>query len=302
MLLAAALSKAKTTIIHQGKIPAGTGSLVAMAVYHKDQLNWLKQAVSSITGQSYSTFIFLIIKDGPVDSNISDFLTHTAASDERIFLAENSSNIGLAASMNFAIEWGMALNFDFFFRMDADDISLPDRIEKQVTYLSNHQNVGILGTALTEITESGVVVGARIMPASHKQIVKVLPRRCSINHPTVAFRYEIFRKGFRYDAELMNTQDYFLWIQLAEEGFVFRNLSERLLDFRRVNNFYKRRGFSKSVNEFRARLYAMRALKRMTPWNLFYASCVLLMRMMPSKLVKLAYKLDRKMLERGEKS
>lgn len=293
--------KAKTTFIHQGRIPTTANALVAMSVYHNDDPHWLAQAVDSISQQTYKQFAFLIVIDGEVSNHIQDVLIDIAQRDERVFLAKNDKNVGLAASMNFAIEWGLDKPFQYFFRMDADDISVDMRLERQIDYLSAHQIVGVLGTALTEINEAGDRVGARVMPASHKQILRVLPRRCSLNHPTVAFRYDIFRKGFRYDASLMNTQDYFLWIKLAQEGFVFRNLKDRLLDFRRVNDFYKRRGLSKSLNEFRARLYAMRALERLTLWNLFYACGVLATRLMPAKVVKLAYKLDRKILERSEK-
>ena len=296
------MSKANTTIIHQGAIASDVESLVAMAVYHNDCLAWLQQAVDSVLCQSYQSFIYLIVIDGPVSDEITAFLNDTATNDSRIVLAKNAENVGLAASMNFAIEWGMALSLNYFFRMDADDISLPERLEKQVSFLNNHEKVGVLGAALTEINESGEKVGARIMPASHAQIVRVLPRRCSMNHPTVAFRYDVFRQGFRYDAELKNTQDYFLWIQLASEGIVFCNLKDRLLEFRRVNNFYKRRGLTKSLNEFRARLFAMRALRRLTPWNLIYACGVLTMRLMPARIVKMAYRMDRKMLEKRNKS
>lgn len=161
-----------------------------------------------------------------------------------------------------------------------------------------HQHVAVLGSGLTEVNEDGNKVGARVMPASHKQIIKMLPRRCTLNHPTVAIRYQVFEKGFRYDAHLKNTQDYFLWIELAKEGFVFRNLKDKLLDFRRVNDFYKRRGLSKSINEFKARFFAMWALKKMSPLNMVYALAVLLLRMMPPQMVKLAYKLDRLLLEK----
>jgi hypothetical protein len=71
-----------------------------------------------------------------------------------------------------------------------------------------------------------------------------------------------------------------------------------LLRFRRVNDFYKRRGLIKSLNEFRARFRAMRWLKRLTPYNLLYACMVLGLRMMPSWVVKMAYKLDRHLLEK----
>ena len=272
-----------------------------MAVYQADNARWLKEAIESITSQSYTDFLFVIVIDGSVPDSIIKVLEGAARNDERVVLGQNSHNIGLASSMNSVIDFGLAFNPSFFVRMDADDISEEYRLLRQITYLKKHSNISVLGSALTEINESGNKVGARVMPASHKQIIRILPRRCSLNHPTVVIRYNVFLDGHRYNGDLLNTQDYFFWITLASQGYIFRNLKDRLLKFRRVNNFYKRRGLSKSLNEFKARIYAITKLKQYSPYNFFYACGVLSLRLMPGKVVKLAYKLDRHLLERFSK-
>ncbi|QJR82875.1 glycosyltransferase [Alteromonas pelagimontana] len=269
-----------------------------MAVYNGDRVNWVEQAVNSILQQTLDAFVFVIVIDGTILAELMELLLAFSERDSRIVLLQNETNIGLAASMNKAIEWGFCISPKYFVRMDADDVSKPERLERQISYLQHHEHVAVLGSGLTEIDEEGNKVGARVMPASHKKIVRMLPRRCTLNHPTVTIRYDVFAQGFRYDADLLNTQDYFLWITLASHGFVFRNLKERLLEFRRVNDFYKRRGFAKSVNEFKARIYAMKALRRFTLWNVTYACGVLCLRLMPAKVVKLAYKFDRLLLEK----
>lgn len=269
-----------------------------MAIYHLDRVDWARQAVTSILSQTYKEFVCFVILDGEVPAKMVSMLKDLAYKDSRLVLAQNEKNIGLAASMNHAIEWGLALNAAYFARMDADDESVENRLERQISYLNKHRNIAVLGTGLTEFNEQGKRVGARVMPASHKQIIRMLPRRCSLNHPTVVIRYQVFLDGFRYDSGLKNTQDYFLWITLAGHGYVFRNLKDKLLKFRRVNNFYKRRGLGKSVNEFRARLFAMRQFKKLSIFNLLYACGVLILRLMPSKLVKLAYRIDRQFLAR----
>ncbi|GGW72838.1 glycosyl transferase [Alteromonas halophila] len=286
------------TILHNQFPSRHTETLVAMAVYHKDRLDWVCQAVRSILSQTYTDFVFFVILDGEVPAKMVSELKDFAFQDNRLVLAQNEKNSGLAASMNHALEWGMTLSPEYFARMDADDESVKNRLERQISYLNKHRNIAVLGTALTEFDEQGRQVGSRTMPASHKQIVHMLPRRCSLNHPTVVLRYQVFHDGYRYDSDLNNTQDYFLWIELASQGYVFRNLKDKLLNFRRVNDFYKRRGFSKSVNEFRARLRAMRQLSRLSLFNLVYACGVLTLRVMPAKLVKLAYRIDRHFLER----
>ena len=230
--------------------------------------------------------------------HLSDIAWDASEQDSRIILTKNETNMGLASSMNAAIEYGFRFYPTYFARMDADDISEPNRLSRQINYLKRHTTISILGSALTEVNERGVKVGARVMPASHKKITKILPRRCSLNHPTVVIRYSVFQDGHRYDSSLRNTQDYFLWIELASHGYIFRNLKDRLLKFRRVNNFYKRRGLIKSLNEFKARLSAVVKLKQYSFYNVFYAFAVLALRMMPGKVVKLAYKLDRRYLEK----
>tara|TARA_B100000929_G_scaffold182278_1_gene144295 strand:- start:621 stop:1508 length:888 start_codon:yes stop_codon:yes gene_type:complete len=286
------------SILHNKNKKQHVESIVAMAVYQADNAKWLREAIDSITKQTYTNFLFVIVIDGPVPQAISGVLNDAVKRDDRIILAQNSHNIGLASCMNAVIDFSMQFKPTFFVRMDADDISEEHRLLRQITYLKRHSNISVLGSALTEINESGFKVGARVMPASHKQIVRILPRRCSLNHPTVVIRYNVFNDGHRYNGDLLNTQDYFFWITLASKGYIFRNLKDRLLKFRRVNNFYKRRGLSKSLNEFKARVYAITKLKQFSPYNFFYACGVLSLRLMPGKIVKLAYKLDRHLLER----
>lgn len=286
------------SILHDKNKKQHVESIVAMAVYQADNAKWLREAIDSITKQTYTNFLFVIVIDGPVPQAISGVLNDAVKRDDRIILTQNSHNIGLASCMNAVIDFSMQFKPTFFVRMDADDISEEHRLLRQITYLKRHSNISVLGSALTEINESGFKVGARVMPASHKQIVRILPRRCSLNHPTVVIRYNVFNDGHRYNGDLLNTQDYFFWITLASKGYIFRNLKDRLLKFRRVNNFYKRRGLSKSLNEFKARMYAITKLKQFSPYNFFYACGVLSLRLMPGKIVKLAYKLDRHLLER----
>ncbi|MGS2719924.1 glycosyltransferase [Paraglaciecola aestuariivivens] len=272
-----------------------------MAVYSEDRLEWVTEAVKSMLAQTYQDFSFVIVIDGPVAAELKDYLLDIAQQHTAVLLIENKVNQGLSASMNFVIELGLSHQAQYFFRMDADDISAANRLEKQIAYFEAHADVSVLGTALTEINEKGKAVGKRKLPLRHKHIAKYLPKRCAINHPTVAVRFAVFAAGHRYREELMNTQDYFLWIDLMSDGYKFANLAEKLLNFRRVNDFYKRRGLNKSLNEFKARFYAMKKLKRYSIGNLLYAFLVLLLRLMPSKIVKVAYKLDRFLLAKKVK-
>ena len=227
-------------------------------------------------------------------------LHKTAENNNNILLVQTDTNVGLSACMNFVIDYTVTNmpQVKFFFRMDADDISLESRFLKQIQFLEKHQEIHMLGTSLVEVNEKGKLVGKRLLPQTHREIVSMLPKRCAINHPTVCIRMSAFEHGFRYREELRNTQDYFLWIDFCEGGLKLANLPETLLKFRRVNDFYKRRGFSKSLNEYKARFYAMKHLNAYSVGNLIYANGVIVLRLMPAKLIKLAYKLDRYLLNK----
>lgn len=273
-----------------------------MSVYSGDKLYWVRESVDSILEQSYQDFIFLIAIDGNIDEDLWMYLKYLNLNHANVIVAEALGNRGLSTCMNFAIDYGLKVNARYFFRMDADDKSLVTRLEKQVKYFVDKPNVDILGSALIEIDEQGQKVGARKFPEHHDLLIKILPLRCPLNHPTVAIRFSVFEQGYRYNPVHLNTQDYFFWVTLASAGFKLANIREPLLEYRRVKGFYKRRGKDKSINEFKARLFAMKSLKRYNIKTVAYAHLVLGLRMMPSFVIKLAYKFDRKFIHGNTKN
>jgi glycosyltransferase involved in cell wall biosynthesis len=281
-------------------LPQSVNAVLAMAVYAGDKLVWVKEAISSLVCQTYEHHIVVIVIDGDVSDEVLTYLLDISRLLDNILLVRGDKNRGLSACMNFAVDWTISnvKTAKYFFRMDADDISDPQRLEKQIAFLEKHPKISILGSGLYEVNEQGKNVGQRKLPQRHSEIVRFLPKRSSINHPTVVIRLSVFEQGFRYREDLMNTQDYFFWADLAAAGFKFANLSDKLLKFRRVNDFYKRRGLGKSINEFKARFYTMKVLDKYSLGNILYAFAVLALRLMPGRVVKIAYKLDRYLLNK----
>jgi glycosyltransferase involved in cell wall biosynthesis len=279
-------------------VDTSVDAVVAMAIYDGDKLVWVKEAVNSLVTQTYKHHVLVIVIDGNIPDEILTYLIDTSKQMSNILLVRGKTNKGLSACMNFVVNWTLSKvkAAKYFFRMDADDISDPQRLEKQIAFLEKHPKISILGSGLYEVNEQGKQVGQRKLPQKHSEIVRFLPKRSSINHPTVVIRLNVFEQGFRYREDLMNTQDYFFWADLAAAGFKFANLSDKLLKFRRVNDFYKRRGLSKSINEFKARFYTMKVLDKYSLGNIVYAFAVLALRLMPGRVVKIAYKLDRYLL------
>ena len=288
------------TLLSDVYLAPSVDAVVAIAVYAGDKLIWVEEAVYSLVCQTYQHHIIVIVIDGTIPDDMLTYLVNVSTLLDNILLVRSDINKGLSTCMNFVVDWTLShiKSAKYFFRMDADDISDPHRLELQITFFKKHPKVSILGSGLYEINEHGDKVGQRKLPQKHNEIIRFLPKRCSINHPTVAVRMTVFKKGFRYRENLMNTQDYFFWADLAAAGFRFANLSDKLLKFRRVNDFYKRRGLSKSVNEFKARFYAMKVLHKYSLGNIVYAFAVLVLRLMPACIVKIAYKLDRYLLNK----
>jgi glycosyltransferase involved in cell wall biosynthesis len=282
------------------QVEPSVDAVVGMAVYSGDKLEWVQEAIESVLAQSYKHHILIVVIDGDIPDEILTYLIDTSKRITNILLVRGNRNRGLSACMNFVVDWTLSelKSAKYFFRMDADDISDSNRLKQQIAFLKKHPKISVLGSGLFEINEQGDKVGHRKLPQKHGEIIRFLPKRCSINHPTVVIRMNVFKQGFRYREGLMNTQDYFFWADLAASGFRFANLSDKLLKFRRVNDFYKRRGIGKSINEFKARFYTMKVLNKYSLGNVLYAFAVLALRLMPGRVVKIAYKLDRYFLNK----
>ncbi|WP_409579519.1 glycosyltransferase [Vibrio owensii] len=263
---------------------------VALSVYKTDDIDHLHQAIESIKNQTYINFHVFIQVDGPVKVEVEQLLQKYDL-DDRFTITFNRENMGLAKRLNDIIELAILDGgFGFFARMDADDICELYRFEKQVAYLEDNHDVDVLGSDVWEISSSGEKVFYKSMSSSHRDLVRDIIKKCPFNHPSVMFRMSVFDENFRYKSELMNTQDYYLWIDLIEGGKIFSNINEPLLNFRINDDFHNRRGFKKAFNDLDSRLYAFKKLNNLNVSNLFHTIALFILRISPPSIKKLAYK------------
>jgi len=120
---------------------------VVMAVYNEER--FIGQAIRSILGQTYSNLELIIVNDGSTDGTSE--IIQKYCNDNRVRSLKHSTNLGVSKALNNGIERGKGV---FIARMDADDVSLPRRIEYQVGYLIDHENIGLLGTGAVIIDEA----------------------------------------------------------------------------------------------------------------------------------------------------
>jgi glycosyltransferase involved in cell wall biosynthesis len=197
---------------------------VLMAVYNGER--YLRQAVESVLCQTFQDFQFLIINDGSTDNTRDLILSYD---DARIVLVDNQRNVGQTRSLNRGLELAVG---QLIARQDADDISEPERLAKQVAFLDRRPEVALLGTGYKEIDPQGGVVGDRKLPCDTTDIRWCLLFFCPFVHSSVMLRKSVVLEqiGF-YNEALAYSQDYELWHRIARR-FPVANLAEPLVRLR----------------------------------------------------------------------
>ncbi len=188
--------------------------------------NYLRPAMESIFGQTLSNFEFIIINDGSTDNTEKVINSYK---DRRVILLNNKERIGVSKSLNRAVEISRG---EYIARMDADDISLPKRLEKQFIFLENHKEIGVLGSNAYLINSEGKEIGKYIRPDSLVLIKWTALFSNPMIHPSIMARTLILKEN-KYDERLKNGQDYELWSRLIfTKNISFVNLNEPLLKYR----------------------------------------------------------------------
>ncbi len=195
---------------------------------------YLAEAIESILSQTFTDFELLIINDGSTDNSkkiINSF------SDNRIRLVDNETNIKLIATLNKGIDLARG---KYIARMDADDISVPTRLEKQVTFMESHPEVGVCGSWFETFGNEKKTVK---YPEKDEDILMMLLHQTPFCHPTIIFRKEVFEKNsIRFLPEFLHAEEYDVWVRLAGNTR-FANIPEVLLFYRQheasVSNSFK---------------------------------------------------------------
>lgn len=198
---------------------------VIMPVYNAEQ--FLPQAIESILTQTFTDFEFIIIDDGSTDGTRTT-LEDYASRDLRISVLRQSPNQGIVAALNRGIKEAKA---DLIAIMHADDVSLPERLERQVKYLDYHPEVGLLGTAAEAISEDNKFLYDINVYTSPHIIHWFLNFFCPMIHPSMMIRKTVLEKIGFYSQEMVTTEDYDLWMR-ASHVTNLENLPNTLLKYR----------------------------------------------------------------------
>jgi glycosyltransferase involved in cell wall biosynthesis len=194
---------------------------VLMSVHDGEQ--YLREAIDSILGQTFKDFEFIIVNDGSVD-HTGEIISSYA--DPRIRFINNKTNLGLPASLNLGLDVAAG---EYIARMDADDISLPERLSRQVSYMDAHPKIAASGTWAKDIDADGREFSSRCLPFDERMKFEFW-RPSPIVHPSAIIRKSQLG-SLRYDTRLPHAQDYDLWLGLKARHDL-GNLPEFLLLYR----------------------------------------------------------------------
>ncbi|MCS3668067.1 glycosyltransferase involved in cell wall biosynthesis [Salinibacter ruber] len=198
---------------------------VLMAVYNGRP--YLKEAVQSILDQTLGDFEFIIINDGSTDGT-EGVLDRFVDRDDRVRLV-HQENRGLIESLNRGLDMARG---KYVARMDADDIAHPDRLQAQVRFLEANPDVGVLGTQVERIDDSGQTDGKWKFPTDPDQVAWRLLFGTCLCHPSVMMRAALIQDLGGYAAWATHGEDYELWTRALLESRL-ANLPGTLLKYRR---------------------------------------------------------------------
>ncbi len=260
---------------------------VIIAVYDGDDTFFFNKAIQSIFNQTYPNIDVYLYVDAVHKPEIKDLITKFQQR-ENFYTVNGQVKKGLAYGLNCLLENIKDKGYGFIARMDSDDISVSDRLEKQINFLNNNTRVSVIGSNCIEISNDGKEIFHKKMPESHQDILDIVIKRSPFIHPSVMFRGDVI-EHIKYNNQLMNTQDYYLWVDLLAKGLIFYNIQEPLLYFRVNDSFYSRRGLSKVFNELKSRIYAINKLKRHSAQSYIYLIGLVMLRLAPVSVKKFCY-------------
>jgi len=257
-----------------------------MSVYHRDDPALLTSALKSILSQKMDTAIETRLYLG-VDGFVPDLLRRAIEEYSKyiykLFFFED--NRGLAHVLNDLIR--AREDEEFFFRMDADDISEPHRLERQLAYMRAHPETDILGTDILEVDLASGNKRIVRFAANPEEARRNIARRVPVAHPTVCFRARVFDRVPQYP-EIRLNEDIAMWFSCIKAGLVFDNLHEALYQFSIGPDFWKRRSVLKAWAEFLIYVRGIWHLDGLT-WKYIFPFLRLLIRLAPMPLQQVAY-------------
>lgn len=216
---------------------------------------YLDEAIQSIMDQTFSNWELILCDDGSTDDTYK-VAKRFADQDKRIVLLRNEKNLGLNITLNKCLSFATG---DFIARMDGDDISLPDRLEKEMLFLDEHPEYDVVSCPMIYFDENGEY---RRGKGGKEPTAETFPKGTPICHAPCMVRKEAFQAvgGYSETSDRIRVEDWDLWLRMYAKGFRLYSIDECLYMMRDGRDAFHRRKYKFRINEAKVSASAVKML------------------------------------------
>lgn len=217
---------------------------VLMSVYHKDDPSYFETALNSLIQQTVPPDEIVLVKDGPISEELEEVISIFHKKYNELKIVALKTNSGLGNALNEGMKY---CSHELVARMDSDDISEPDRFEKQLAMFEADDTISICGGWISEFEGSpSNILSFRRVPTGHADIIRMAHSMSPMNHVTVMFKKSDIIAVGSY-LPFYQFEDYYLWVRLIKAGFKFKNVPSILVNVRGGRDMASRRGGGKYI-------------------------------------------------------
>lgn len=221
---------------------------VLMSVYYKEKAEFLRASIKSMLDQTVPPDDFVIVCDGSLTAELDKTINEFCSQKPTLFqIVRSEKNVGIGAAANLGLKY---CKNDLVAKMDSDDISRPDRCERQLKVFRQIPELAIVGGQLSEFEDTPEhVVAIRKVPLNHEDILTFSKRRMPFNNQTVMYRKQAVFEAGGY-SPLKRCEDYDLYVRMLRKGYFVNNLPQVLVDYRLNKEALQRRGMMTNFKAF----------------------------------------------------
>lgn len=203
---------------------------VLMPIYYKENPDYFKVAIDSIINQTLKPDEIVIVEDGKLTDELDKIIKFYKTQFPDLFnIVSLDNNVGQGEARNAGLK---VCKYNYVALMDSDDISAPDRFEKQINYLKEHPQVDVIGSNITEFEGAPEnIISRKVVPLSHDEIFHFGKWRSPMNNMTVVYKKDKVLKAGGYNTFNFG-EDYYLFSKMLMNGAKFYNLEECLVNAR----------------------------------------------------------------------
>lgn len=245
----------------------------------------LAEALDSLENQTYKDFKVIMCDDGSKDNTIEVAEIYVKRNPDKYILIKNEKNMGLNYTLNHCLEYA---DTEYCARMDGDDISMPDRFEKEINFLDKHKEYAIVSTPMIYFDENGDFKKGK---GGYEPTPSECARHTPFCHAPCMVRTIAYKAvgGYTVDPKLLRCEDYHLWVKMFAQGYRGFMLKEHLYKMRDDRNACQRRNFKARLRVMNVKRFAIREL-RLPKSNYIYCLRPIIVGMLPGFIYKYFHK------------